>query len=88
MLLPLKINLPGPYCTSTRFSRAVHLHTLCMVRVPRIAPSSSDGALGFELHYSVKLMEFHWTPPEAYSGGYQVASLLTIITHLLKPCQQ
>ncbi len=37
-------------------------------------PAPSDGASGFKQPDSIELMQFHWTPPEAYSGGYQVAS--------------
>jgi len=73
----LPLSLPPPR-TSPSTAPTLSTTTAQMkleVRVPRIAPPDRDGASDFELSYSVERIDLHWTPPEAYSGGHQVASL-------------
>ena len=46
-----------------------------------------DGALYLDLPDSVKLVKFHWTPPEALSGAVPAASTVIITVSAFK-CQR
>ena len=46
-----------------------------------------DGALYLDLPDSVKLVKFHWTPPEALSGPVPAASTVIITVSAFK-CQR